>query len=134
MARMPSIADTVDAIIREAGGTPVTKTAASIPQVVGVVLPPLKKLAATLRELPDAQLTYPVLHVVKTAMMDHTLGPLPAPASKPEAGCLEAEGLRKVANALRADAHADNERLLAKGAHALRASRGIMLLRELVRE
>jgi hypothetical protein len=134
MAKTPSIAETVERLLHEVNGTAAptapAKTAASHADPQN----PLKKLAAALRTAPEPQLTYAVLHVVKTAMVNNEIGPLPLPELRPEGNDPRGANLRKLANHLRVDSVRDNERLLAKGAHVLRASRGLMLLRELVRE
>ena len=129
---VPSVSDTVDQILREVDGALTPKVASR--DTTKTASHPLKKLANALQEAPDPELSYDVLHVVKTAMLLGEIGPLPAPAPQPEDGDAVSSGLRKLANALRMEDHHDHERLLAKGAHALRAGRGLMLLRELVRE
>jgi hypothetical protein len=132
MARtVPSIGETVDKILQEVDGSLIPKTAS---KKVLDTLPPLKKLANALRETPKPELNYAVLHVVKTAMLNGDVGPLPVPELKPQSGNSVSAGLRKTANALRLEDHYNHERILAKGAHALNAARGISLLRELVRE
>ena len=131
-AKMPSVSETVDQILREAGESTTIKTSQFTP--VGKIVPPLKKIANALRELPAPALTYPVLHVVKTAMMNGRLAELPALTVKQETGTGLPLELRKLANALREEDAEDHTQLLAKGAHTLRATRGIMLLRDLVRE
>jgi hypothetical protein len=129
---VPSVSDTVDQILREVDGGMMPKIASK--KASGAASDPLKKLAQMLQDAPDPVLNYDVLHVVKTAMLYGELGPLPTPKLEPETGDSLSSGLRKLANALRVEDHADHERLLAKGAHTLRAGRGLMLLRELVRE
>lgn len=127
-----SVRDTVDQILQEVDGALVPKLAAR--KVIDAQAHPLKKLAAAIQESSDPELNYDVLHVVKTAMILGDIGPLPAPELQPEMGDAVSSGLRKMANALRMEDHSDHQRLLAKGAHTLRAGRGLMLLRELVRE
>jgi hypothetical protein len=129
---VPSIRDTVDQILREVDGALVPKLASR--KATSAPSHPLKKLANALQESSDPELNYDVLHVVKTAMILGDLGPLPTPDLQPETGDTVSSGLRKMANALRMEDHNDHQRLLAKGAHTLRAGRGLMLLRELVRE
>lgn len=131
---VPSIDETVERVLSEVSGELQVKTAASRPSPKQENLPPLKKIAQALREDTDPELTYDVLHVVKLAMIDDAVGPLPAPELLPETGDSFSKGLRKLANELRVQDHEAHEQLLAKGAHALKASRGLMLLRELVRE
>jgi len=127
-----SVQDTVDQILREVDGALTPKLASR--KQAGAALPPLKKLAEALQDSPGPTLNYDVLHVVKTAMILGELGPLPAPELQDETGDALSSGLRKLANALRTEDHDDHERLLAKGAHTIKAGRGLMLLRELVRE
>lgn len=129
---VPSVSETVDQVLQEVDGALTPKLAAR--KASGSSDHPLKKLAASMTESQDPELNYDVLHVVKTAMLLGDLGPLPAPELQPETGDKLSSGLRKLANALRVEDHNDHERLLAKGAHTLRAGRGLMLLRELVRE
>lgn len=131
---VPSINETVEQVLSEVSGGLQIKTAARRPTAPAVNLPPLKKIAEALRQDKDPELTYDVLHVVKLAMMADAVGPLPAPELLPETGDSFSKGLRKLANELRVQDHEAHEQLLAKGAHALKASRGLMLLRELVRE
>ena len=92
------------------------------------------KAASALRDMPEPELNYDILHVVKTAMVRGDIGPLPLPEFNSEEGSRTNAGLRKLANELRVEDHEDHSRLLAKGAHVLKAGRGVMLLRELVRE
>ena len=127
MARNPSVQETVARVMAEADAGYVVKTAARSPETP---LSPMAKLAQALREAPDLELTFDVLHVVKTAMVRGV--PLEIPAFQPHPD--DGNPLRKVANALRAEDHEAHQALLAKGAHALKAERGLMLLRELVRE
>ena len=132
-ARLPSIADTVDQILREAS-VDAPDSYRGLDRSVSKLAEtnPFKKLAVALRELPDPELTYPVLHVVKNAMM---AGDIPIP-STPETKTVSGAnwGLRKLASAMRDSDHADSVKLLAKGAHTIKATRGLMLLRDLVRE
>lgn len=130
----PSINETVDRVLNEVSSGLQVKTAARREPAKTENLPPLKKIAQALRVEQEPELTYEVLHVVKIAMENDMLGPLPQPELLPETGDSFSRGLRKVANQLRVEDHQAHERLLVKGAHALKASRGLMLLRELVRE
>jgi hypothetical protein len=134
MAKTPSIAETVERLLQDADAAPAMKVAQAAAPAEVDPRSPLRKLAEKIRNFEDPKLSYDVLHVVKTAMLDGSFGPLPAPELTPETGDKVVSGLRKIANALRLDDHADHERLLAKGADCLRATRGLMLLRELVRE
>ena len=132
MGHMLSIEATISRLLAQ---EPPEKTAAVVEDVpVKDTKSILKKVAARLREEPELELTYPILHVVKKAMIEGTLGPLPEPFLILETGSVETQALRKLSNALREEDQKDHSRLLAKGAHALRATKGIMLLRELVRE
>lgn len=131
---VPSINETVEQVLSEVSGGLQVKTAARRPAAPPVNLPPMKKIAEALRADKDPELTYDVLHVVKLAMVNDAVGPLPRPELLPETGDSFSKGLRKLANELRVQDHEAHEQLLAKGAHALKASRGLMLLRELVRE
>ena len=136
MSRMPSIAETVEQVLRDASGGHSVKMASEYAPVKerGPAILPLKKVASALRNMPEPELSYSILHVVKTAMIRGDIGPLPAPEFNSEEGTATNAGLRKLANELRAEDHDDHSRLLAKGAHVLKAGRGVMLLRELVRE
>lgn len=127
-----SVSATVDQILQEVDGALTPKLASR--KQAGAALPPLKKLAEALQNSTDPELNYDVLHVVKTAMVLGELGPLPAPELQDETGDSLSSGLRKLANALRVEDHNDHARLLAKGAHTIKAGRGLMLLRELIRE
>lgn len=127
MARNPSVQETVARVLSEADGGYVVKTAAKAPEAP---LSPMAKVAQALRTAPEPELTFDVLHVVKTAMVRGVPLEIPAFQPRPDDG----NPLRKVANALRAEDHEAHRSLLAKGAHALKAERGLMLLRELVRE
>lgn len=133
MAKTPSIAETMERLLQEADATPAVKVAQHAP-VEKDTRSPLHKLAEKIRNSEGPELSYDVLHVVKTAMLNGSFGPLPAPELTPETGDKVVSGLRKLANALRLEDHAEHERLLSKGADCLRATRGLMLLRELVRE
>ena len=136
MIKMPSIAETVEQVLRDASNGHSVKMASEYAPVKerGPAILPLKKMASALREMPEPELNYDILHVVKTAMLRGDIGPLPSPELNSEEGTATNSGLRKLANELRAEDHEDHSRLLAKGAHVLKASRGVMLLRELVRE
>jgi hypothetical protein len=131
---VPSVNETVDRVLSEVGAELQVKTAARREPAKTESLPPLKKIAQALRADSEPALTYDVLHVVKLAMMEDALGPLPLPELSPETGDSYSRGLRKIANELKLEDHRAHEALLVKGAHALKASRGLMLLRELVRE
>jgi len=136
MAKMPSVAETVESVLRDVSSGHSVKMASAYapPKSQGPAILPLKKMASALREMPEPCLNYDILHVVKTAMLRGDIGPLPLPEFNSEEGSRTNAGLRKLANELRAEDHEDHSRLLAKGAHVLTASRGVMLLRELVRE
>jgi hypothetical protein len=92
------------------------------------------QLADALRADGGPSLNYDVLHVVKSAMISGELTGLPPVEPVAETGDPVSSGFRKLANALRSEDRDAHEQLLAKGAHAIRAGRGLMLLRELVRE
>lgn len=129
-----SVNETVDRILSGVEIQHPDKPASPSAKSAAVHNHPMKKIAEALRDLPEKEMSYDVLHVVKIAMMHGQLGALPPPELTPEEGSREVVGLRKLANQLRMEDHEDHERLLAKGADTLTATRGLMLLRELVRE
>jgi hypothetical protein len=75
-------------------------------------------------------LTYAHLHAVKTAMVNPPEEAAAAPVYEPKSQNAQAEGLRKVAFELRQAAEAEEARVFVKAAYALKAQRGLMLLRE----
>lgn len=133
MSRMPSISETVDRLLNEDDSAP------EVPLAYQKVAhlrkdAALKAVGAALRSVPEKELSYDVLHVVKTAMVNGLPLELPEPELKEEHGSGDALALRKIANALREEEHAENLNLLSKGAQVLKASKGLMLLRDIVRE
>lgn len=126
MAR--SISETIEAVLKAA---PVEKVTTTAPRAEGAT--PLAKLANLLREAPKPVLTYPILHVVKNAMVNGSLEEIPLPTFPEPTGTPEVKSLRKLANALREEDIQEQNNLLKSGSHTLRAARGLMLLRELVR-
>jgi hypothetical protein len=133
MSRMPSISETVERLLNEDDSAPV------VPQAYQKVAhlrkdAALKAVGAALQALPEKELNYAVLHVVKTAMVNGQPLSLPAPELREEHGDGEALALRKIANALREEEHSENINLLSKGAQVLKATKGLMLLRDIVRE
>ena len=133
MSRMPSISETVDRLLNEDDSAPV------VPLTYQKVAhlrkdAALKAVGAALRSIPEQELTYPILHVVKTAMIHGQPLALPEPELKEEHGSGDALALRKIANALREEERAENLNLLSKGAQVIKATKGLMLLRDIVRE
>lgn len=112
----PTIEQAIEASLRE---TRRSKTAA-VPSTTPNV--DLRKLAAALRELPEAPLTLEDLYAVKTASSR------PAPAKM--GGSARGDELRKLAAALRDAGDLSAQTRATKVAHAVEAAKGLMLLRQ----
>lgn len=105
---------------------PATKTASALPETVSGQV---RALAGALRDLPEPQITWASLNAVKTAGFR---SPPPAPPAREVPGDDDRPGtpLRKLAHAVRSAEDSRAVRLFEKSALALRAVRGLTLLRE----
>jgi len=125
----PSVAETIDRLLKaEQSDTPV-KTANAAPRTKAGE--GLRQLTQLVKEAKAPELTYAHIHAVKMAM---TTDPVSGePATKPYSAKSqnpEVEGLRKLAHELRLAAQAENCAVMQKAAYAVKAQRGLMLLRE----
>jgi len=121
---MPTLDETLRTLPR--ASRPTTKTASVLPEsLAGQV----RALAGALRDLPEPRITWGSLNAVKMAGFR---SPPPAPPARevPEDDDRPSAPLRKLAHAVRSAEDLRAVQLFEKSALALRAVRGLTLLRE----
>lgn len=127
--KRPTVSETIDRLLRAERTEPAVKTA-SVSAPTTKAGAGLRELAGRLKQANTPSLTYAHLHAVKTAMVNPPEETAAAPVYEPKSQNAQAEGLRKVAFELRQAAEAEEARVFVKAAYALKAQRGLMLLRE----
>jgi len=128
--KRPTVSETIDRLLRAEQTGPAVKTASHAAPVTTAGAG-LRELVGRIREAGAQELTYGHLHAVKTAMVrPPEEESAPSSGYSPKSDNEQAEGLRKLAFQLRQTAEAQDTGLFVKAAYALKAQRGLMLLRE----
>ena len=126
----PSLAETLQTLLARAE-TPTKTAAVRVPAAARTETgDAVRKVAELLRAHQPAPMSLATFHVVKEAMVSGEFGPLPRPEYRAISENREAEGLRKVAAALRNQEIDERELDMLKAACALTAARAITLLKE----
>lgn len=121
---MPTLDEVLRTLPRAA--RPASKTASVLPETVSGQV---RALAGALRDLPEPQITWASLNAVKSAGF-RSPPPSPAAQEAPKDDDRPGASLRKLAHAVRSAEDSRAVQLFEKSALALRAVRGLTLLRE----